>query len=124
MINKCLTSRCTGADHNVSCALLSLFRPPRDLDVRQLIGFNNFRRETFIVIIDFCARIPIYPNNAFYSVTSNVLKSPKSFNEKSWDCVFLAQALHFLPILKPTVLVAIITALNTRIAQAIYPHAI
>ena len=31
----CLTSRFTGADHNVSCAFLSPFRPPRDLDVRR-----------------------------------------------------------------------------------------
>ena len=73
---------------------------------------------------DFCARIPTYPNNAFYSVTSNVRNAPTSLNTKPWDYILFAQALHFLPILKPLVLVAIITALNTRIAQAIYPHEI
>jgi hypothetical protein len=72
----------------------------------------------------FCARIPIYPNDAFYSVTSIARNTPTSLNTTLWDFDFLAQALHFLPILKPTVLVAIITALNTRIAQAIYPHEI
>ena len=100
------------------------FGIPRDLYVRQLIGFNNFRRETFIVTNVFCARIPTYPNNAFNSVTSNARNAPTSLNTKPWDYVFFAQTLHFLPKLKPTVLVAIITALNTRIAQAIYPHEI
>jgi hypothetical protein len=44
-----LTSRCTGADHNISRAFLSPFRPPRDLDVSHFMTIPRKIRRNIVV---------------------------------------------------------------------------
>jgi hypothetical protein len=59
------------------------------------MGLCLFCRNTRLVTSAFCARSQLYPNNAFYSVTPNVIKSPISLTTLLGYFAFFAQALHF-----------------------------
>jgi hypothetical protein len=54
-----------------------------------------FHRNTRIVTSDFCAHGQLYPNNAVYSVTPNVINLPKSLTTTPNHFALFAQSLHF-----------------------------
>jgi hypothetical protein len=54
-----------------------------------------FHRNTRIVTSGFCAHSQLYPNNAVYSVTPNMINLPKSLTTTPNYFALLAQSLHF-----------------------------
>ena len=104
-----LTSRCTGADRNVSRAFLSLSRPPRDLDVRRsklqiprnklsdvIVLMNQYAKDILHIEEDFMAVFAVDMNNINKNNYIPIIEIALISKFSGRDCIWVGHWCEFI----------------------------